>query len=241
MAVVWYEGVVRRIEQMAPNVQQFFIEIPELDRFDFRAGQFVTFDLPIGEKRLQRWRSYSIANAPDDSNVIELCIVRSEQGSGTRYFFEEVKVGTTLRFKGPDGAFFLPESIEKDLVFICTGTGVAPFRSMIQDLRHSGRVHRNLHLIFGTRTEETILYRSEWEALAREWPAFCYDVALSRQPDWSGHKGHLHDIYLRDYAVKRADVAFYICGWSNMIDEAVANLMVQVGYERGQIFYELYG
>ncbi|MBP6825807.1 MAG: FAD-dependent oxidoreductase [Saprospiraceae bacterium] len=241
MPNTWYNGLVKKLEPIAPNVRQFWLEMPDLSAFDFKAGQFVTMDLPIGDKRLQRWRSYSIASAPDGSNVLELCIVRNEDGIGTKYLFEDVEPGASLRLKGPDGGFVLPDTIGKDLVFICTGTGVAPFRSMILDLKKSGKPFRNIHLIFGTREESGILYRAEFEELARTLPGFRYDVALSRQPDWPGYKGHIHQIYLEHYRDARPDVDFYICGWSNMIDEAVANLLVKLGYNRTQIHYELYG
>jgi len=239
---VWYQSTVVRIEQASPTVRRFWLETPGEPRPDFRAGQFITFDLPVGEKRLQRWRSYSIASAPDDDpKLLELCIVRAPDGLATRYLFDEVQEGSTLRWKGPEGTFCLPEIIEKDLVFICTGTGVAPFRSMLRDLQHSGKPHRNIHLIFGTRTEADILYRTELEELARTMPGFRYDVALSRQPGWSGYNGHVHPIYLEHYAQKRPDMAFYLCGWGNMIDDAVANLLIKLGYDRSQILYELYG
>jgi len=242
MPTTWYQSTVVRIEQASPSVRRFWLETPDEPRPDFRAGQFITFDLPVGEKRLQRWRSYSIASAPgDDPKLLELCIVRAPDGLATRYLFDEVQMGSTLRWKGPEGTFCLPETIEKDLVLICTGTGVAPFRSMLRDLQHTGKPHQNIHLIFGARTEADILYRAEFEELARRMPGFRYDVALSRQPDWSGHKGYVHQIYLEHYAQKRPDVVFYLCGWGNMIDDAVANLLVKLGYDRSQILYELYG
>lgn len=241
MPTTWYEGVVKKIAPLAPNVRAFHVEVPELETFDFQAGQFITLDLPIGDKRLQRWRSYSLANAPAGDNTLELCIVRSEQGVGSQYLFDAVKEGDTLKFKGPDGGFVLPETIDKDLVFICTGTGIAPFRSMILDLKNSGKAHRGIHLIYGTREESGMLYRGELEELSRTLPGFRYEVALSRQSDWSGWKGYVHQVYLAQYQNKRPDVAFYLCGWSSMIDEAVANLMLQLGYDRTQIHFELYG
>ncbi|MCC7504930.1 MAG: hypothetical protein IT259_06510 [Saprospiraceae bacterium] len=241
MPTIWYDSIVKKVASEAPNVRRFWLEVPGEQPFRFQAGQFVTMDLPIGDKRLQRWRSYSIANEPNDDNLLELCIVRADHGTGSKYLFDEIEPGSTIRFKGPDGAFVLPEVIDKDLVFICTGTGVAPFRSMLLDLHKSGRPHKNIHLIFGTRTEADILYRDDFENLARTMPGFRYDIALSRQPDWPGWKGHLHQIYLAEYARVRPDVAFYLCGWSNMIDDAVANLMVKLGYDRTQLHYELYG
>jgi len=241
MPTTWHEGIVRKITSIAPNVRHFQIEVQELQSFDFQAGQFITLDLPIGEKRLQRWRSYSIAHAPNSTNLLELCIVNAPEGLGTTYLFEEIQIGAILKFKGPDGGFVLPEKIEKDLVFVCTGTGIAPFRSMLQDLKNSGKAHRKLHLVFGTREASGILYRDEFEVLTRDMPEFQYDIALSRQADWAGRKGHVHPIYLEQYATSRPDVTFYLCGWSNMVDEAVANLILKLGYDRSQISYELYG
>lgn len=243
MPTVWYNAAVSRIETAAPNVRRFWLQIPENQFLDFEAGQFITLDLPIGEKRLQRWRSYSIANTPvpGGARELELCIVRSENGEGTKYLFDAVQPGDTLRFKGPEGAFVLPEKIEHDLVFICTGTGIAPFRSMIQHLIATGKPHRSIHLIFGTRFEEGILYRQEFETLRNTLPDFCYDVALSRAPNWPGHQGYVHQVYLEKYREMRPDIAFYLCGWSNMIDEAVANLLTKLGCDRRQIHFELYG
>ena len=240
----WYESRIIKIEAASPTVRRFWLEIEEPNEppFAFRAGQFVTFDLPISERRQKRWRSYSIANAPEnDGRVLEFCVVKMEGGAGSTFLFEGIEIGSKIKFRGPDGAFFLPETIETDLVFIATGTGVAPFRSMIFDLKNTTQPHKNLHLIFGTRTADGILYRSEFEKLAAEDPRFRFDVALSRDPNWAGTQGHVHQIYLENYATARPDVHFYLCGWSNMIDEAVANLLVRLGYERGQIHYELYG
>lgn len=241
MPTLWYDGIVKKIDLLAPNVRRLLIEVPSVEQFDFQAGQFITLDLPIGDKRLQRWRSYSLANAPDGSNQLELCVVRSPSGEGSRYLFEQMEVGSTLRFKGPDGGFILPEKIETDLVFICTGTGVAPFRSMLLDIQNNARSHRNIHLIFGTREEDGVLYRDDFESLTKNLSNFRYDIALSRQPDWEGYQGYVHPIYAAEYHAIRPDVHFYICGWSNMIDEAVENLLIKMGYDRSQIHYELYG
>jgi len=237
----WYDSTVIKIEDQTPNTKRFWLEVPKEEKIAFQAGQFVTMDLPINEKRLKRWRSYSIANAPDDSNVLEFCIVYLDGGAGTKYLFNEVKAGSPIRFKGPSGAFVLKEPIEKDIVFICTGTGVAPFRSMLWDIYHQQKPHRKIHLIFGTRKKEGILYQDELELLEKKLEGFSFDVALSREEDWKGYKGYLHQIYMEKYKDVRDDVEFYLCGWSNMIDDAVANLIVKLGYDKSQIHYELYG
>ncbi|HMO38633.1 MAG TPA: FAD-dependent oxidoreductase [Saprospiraceae bacterium] len=244
----WYESKVVKIADASPTTKRFWLETPLEEPINFIAGQFVTMDLPISDKRLKRWRSYSIANAPNDKNLLEFCIVHMEGGAATEYLFNEVQEGTTVKFKGPDGTFTLPEPVNKDLVFICTGTGVAPFRSMIQDLHEQGKPHRNIHLIFGTRYADGILYRAEFEALQQQMPGFRYSVALSREEPlhpadfpFEIVSGYVHQLYLMHYASARPDVDFYICGWSNMIDEAVANLLVTLQYDKSQIHYELYG
>src|ERR1700733_13544587 len=111
----WRTGRVLRIADETPVTRRFWIEVNELDVFDFMPGQFVTLDLPIHEKPNKRWRSYSIASWPDGSNIIELVIVFLEGGAGTTYLFNEVTVGSQLTLRGPQGIFTLPEPIEKDL------------------------------------------------------------------------------------------------------------------------------
>src|SRR5690606_33464756 len=137
----WRTGKVIRIENATDTTRRFWIQIPELESFDFKPGQFVTLDLPIHEKPNKRWRSYSIASWPDGSNVIELVIVLLEGGAGTTYLFNEVKVGSELTLRGPQGVFTLPDPIEKDLFLICTGTGIAPFRAMTHYIRQHAVPH----------------------------------------------------------------------------------------------------
>ncbi|HHM20857.1 MAG TPA: FAD-dependent oxidoreductase [Bacteroidetes bacterium] len=243
----WYNSKIIKIEDQAPGTRRFWVEIEGVDHFEFKPGQFVTMDLPTGEKRKDRWRSYSIANAPDGSAVLEFCIVYLEKGRASEFFFNEAHVGTPLRFRGPAGKFVLPEKLDKELVFICTGTGVAPFRSMLLDLRNRGQLEHRIHLIFGTRYREGVLYHEEFVQLMKQTPCFQYDVTLSREKNLNGsfpfrvHRGYVHPVYLEKYADKNPNRLFYICGWRVMIDEAVDNLVNKLGYDRKQVVYELYG
>jgi ferredoxin-NADP reductase len=239
----WYDSQIIDIKHETDSTKRLWVKIQGEERVQFQAGQFVTMDLPISDKRLKRWRSYSIASAPvGEDDVLEFCVVKAEESTGgSEYLCEEAQIGTPIRFKGPDGAFFLKQPLEKDLVLICTGTGVAPFRSMIWDIYNQQIPYKNIHLIFGCRYEKDILYRKEFEELAQKMPNFKYDVALSREKDWTGIKGYVHAVYTEAYRDKRDDVDFYICGWSNMIDDVVAKLMIDLGYDKSQIHYELYG
>jgi len=241
MAWKWYDTQISRIEKMTATTHRFWLARQPEWEFEFKAGQFITLDLPIHEKRLKRWRSYSLASNPNDKGDLELCIVKLEGGLASEYLFEKATIGTPIKFKGPAGAFTLPETpTEGTLVFICTGTGIAPFRSMLKKMEADEQLNRPVHLIFGTRTEEGILYRKEMEALAARHPNFTYSVALSRESAAGCQKGYVHPIYQDAYATVRPDLHFYICGWSNMVDEAVATLE-EMGYAKEQVHYELYG
>ncbi len=240
----WKPAIIRRIEQRTPTVRSFWLELPDRERLDYRPGQFLTLDLPIGTTRRDGWRSYSIAAAPDGSNQAELCIVRLPQGLGTGYLFEGADVGSEVLTKEPAGVFTLPDGpLSHDVVMICTGTGVAPFRAMLQDRLAKETV--NFHLIFGCRNREDILYLSEFARMARDHAHFTYSVALSREAEASiegvdiSH-GYVHPVYEQAYATVREDVRFYLCGWSIMVDEAKARLL-KLGYPAEQIVEELYG
>ncbi len=233
--------VISRIEQRSPTVRSFWLEFPDRERLDFRPGQFLTLDLPISKRRRERWRSYSIASAPDGSNQAELCIVQLPGGKGTGYLFEEATVGTELPSKEPGGVFTLPQRpLDYDVVMVCTGTGVAPFRSML--VERLAREERHFHLIFGCRTKEDILYREEFEALAEAHANFTYSITLSREEPTAAHatSGYVHPVYEAAYAVVRPDLRFYLCGWAVMVDEAKERLLA-LGYPESQIIAELYG
>lgn len=241
-----YTGEIIKIEQQSPNTRAFWLKVQSDDIFDFRAGQFITMDLPIHEKRRLRLRSYSIANIANANNILELTITQAG-GAGTDYLFKKIEIGSTIDFKGPNGVFTLPKEVKSDLVFVCTGTGVAPFRSMILDVLHNKKPHQNIHLIFGTRFTSGILYQKEFEQLQADFPEFNYSVALSREENLPGNtpfevqKGYVHDIYKKHYKNKTTNKKFYLCGWQNMVDQAVDILKTDLGCEDRQVIFELYG
>jgi len=144
-----------------------------------------------------------------------------------------------LKLKGPGGVFCLPEKIEKDLIFICTGTGVAPFRSMIKDIHQHSIKTARVDLIFGTRNKSGILYSEEFNQLQTEMENFEFSVALSRE-EYQDYQGYVHNLYLEKYKNVSENRTFYLCGWQNMVDEAKENLL-KLGYKKEQIIEELYG
>ena len=233
----WRTGRIMRIENETDNTRRFWIEIPELESFDFTPGQFVTLDLPIHEKPNKRVRSYSIASWPDGTNVFELVIVLLEGGLGTTYLFNKVDVGSELTLRGAQGVFTLKEeNLQKDLFFICTGTGIAPFRSMVHHIKRHNISHKNIYLLMGTRTQKDLLYHEEMKSFELE--DFHYIPTLSRE-QWEGRKGYVHAIY-EELCGAKQPAGFFLCGWKNMIDEAKQRILA-LGYDRKSIHQELYG
>lgn len=237
----WRTAKVIRIEQQTYNTRRFFIEIPELEKFDFQPGQFVTLDLPIHEKPHKRLRSYSIASWPDGSNVFELCIVQLDGGAGTAHLFDEIKEGSEITLRGPVGVFTLPEkALENDLFLVCTGTGIAPFRSMAHHIKLHNIPHKNIYLIFGCRTKADLLYYEELKALSDDMEGFHYIPTLSRE-NWEGASGYVHPVYENILkAHKNPAASFMLCGWKAMIDEA-KHRIVNLGYDKKAVHSELYG
>jgi Flavodoxin reductases (ferredoxin-NADPH reductases) family 1 len=249
MAQPWRKGIVTRIVHETPTTRRYWIQVPELETFDFIPGQFVTLDLPIHEKPARRWRSYSIASWPDGTNVFELVIVLLEGGAGTQYIFNEVHEGSELIFRGAQGVFTLPQPIDRDLYFICTGTGIAPFRSMTHHILNHNIPHKEIYLIFGCRKIGDALYMKEMQELAEKMSSFHYIPTFSREePENYNHlirTGYVHAIYEEIIKGKKGmdaapPASFYLCGWKNMIDEAKQRILA-LGYDRKSIHQELYG
>jgi NAD(P)H-flavin reductase len=241
MPLTFYTAEIIQIIDEAPNVKRFFFRIPELDKCNFIPGQFTMLDLPISSK--QTTRAYSIASPPSEKkNTFELVIVLKPDGLGTTYLFENVKPGDKIKASVPIGKFGKPRppEFEKELCFICTGTGIAPFRSMVLDILNYNIPNKGITLIAGSRFERDLLYRKEMEGLGERLPGFSYLPVLSREDsaEWTGRKGYVHEVY-KELFSGRKDVQFYICGWKVMILEAVENLK-QMGFEKSDIKYELY-
>ena len=234
----WQKGIVTKIEEATHNTKRYWIKLPETASFHFKPGQFVTLDLPIHEQKNKRWRSYSIASVPNGTNEFELIIVLVEDGQGSPYIFQELMVGSSVTLRGPQGMFTLPDILDKDLFFICTGTGIAPFRSMVNHIHRQQIDHENIYLIYGCRTQDDLLYFDELRDLEKSLSKFHFIPTLSREK-WDGNSGYVHRVY--DALLKERQPAhFMLCGWRAMIDEAKQNLL-ELGYDKKDIHLELYG
>lgn len=218
--------------EIAPNTRHF-----EFEAIDWRAafvpGQFLSLTHEVGDNQITR--AYSIASPPD-GNRFALCANLVRGGHFSPFLFE-MNIGDEVDFKGPYGAFILRRPVS-DSLFVATGTGIAPFRSMLH-ARLAEHEDTRFTLIFGVRHEHSLLYHDEWVTLARTAPNFDYMPTLSRPTHtWTGLSGRVHDHVLKALGDRR-DVDIYICGLREMVDELRAKLK-EIGVDRKRMIYEKY-
>jgi CDP-4-dehydro-6-deoxyglucose reductase len=226
---------VRLIEsvELAPEVRHFVFEAAGVERLDFAAGQFVSFKDLVAGKEITR--AYSLASAPSDISRFELCLNRVEDGHLSPRLFE-MRPGDTIEMSLPLGTFVLRDP-PRDSIFVATGTGIAPFRSLLRT--HLNAASPAFTLLFGVRYASHLYYRDELEELARRFPHFRFWPTLSR-PDagWSGRTGHVQT-HLEEAAGGRRDLDVYLCGLKQMVDGA-RGMLKEMGFDRKQIRYEKY-
>ena len=213
--------------RLTPSVRELVFERADGAPFQFDPGQWVNLVLPLPEGEIKR--AYSIASAPvAGSPRFELAVTQVEGGPGSQ-FLHRIKEGETLRAIGPQGLFTRGQHAPLPSLFIATGTGVTPFRSMIEAALHAG-CGAPLWLLFGARFEEDILYQEELTRWAAEHPHFRYEITLSRPtPGWTGRQGyvqhHAAELVRELRAVSaEAEPHAYICGLERMVS-AVKDLL----------------
>jgi len=222
---------VRSLE-LAPEVRHFEFEITDRNEFHFTPGQFVSIKEGIGARQVTR--AYSIASPPD-GNRFALCLNRVPDGLVSPRLFA-LEPGEHVEVHEPLGYFTLRHP-ERPAAFVATGTGIAPFRSM---LLAAIATSAPITLLFGARHVHGLLYRAEFEALARQHAHFQFIPTVTRPDEsWQGRAGrvqaHLDEALAHHAAVP--DV--YICGLKEMVDDVRA-LLKQKGFDRKQIIYEKY-
>lgn len=206
--------------QLTHDVIELHFE--SLEDFEFKAGQFINIKIEDAEKAC--FRAYSIASAPRNDRTFDLCIKVVKGGRGSNWL-NEITENTEISFIGPIGHFIFQTPDDKETVFIATGTGIAPFHSMIGEQKD-----KKMHLLFGVRHEEDIFYQDRF-------PNVAFDFTLSRpKEDWQGNKGRVTEL------VKELDLKnkqFYICGLKAMIDSVLA-ILHEKGVSDEDIHFEKY-
>lgn len=223
--------------ELAPEVHHFEFEVPGVETFHFTPGQFVSVIERTDGKEITR--AYSIAS-PRDGNRFELCLNRVEDGIVSPYLFN-LKPGDELEVGEPLGYFTLRHPGRR-AVFVATGTGIAPFRSMLLD--HLPKTQPHITLLFGVRYERGLLYRDELENLVQKYNSFRFLPTVTRPAaGWAGRTGrvqaHLDEALGMKSYEDQSTIDVYVCGLKEMVDDVRADLKRR-GFDRKQIIYEKY-
>jgi CDP-4-dehydro-6-deoxyglucose reductase len=206
------------------------------EKFHFQAGQFISIVIPgAGPKGRDLRRAYSIASCPE-VRPVELCVKLVEEGPGTNYLYH-LKPGETFKGYAPYGDFVYEPKHDRHICFVSTGTGVAPFRSMLESKHYNENKAKTVLCLLGVRTEDELLYHEHFVNHREvKWVP-----AVSKPTDkWKGFKGRVTD-YLRslDNHFPWTDCEFYLCGNGEMIKEVKA-LLAERKVEPAAIHMEKY-
>ena len=208
--------------QLNDKYIHFFFEMTQPNQLEFEAGQYVSVGIPnVGNRR-----PYSIASEPDKKHAFELLLDLTPQGIGTKYL-QGMNPGEEMAILAPMGVFTLAKGDqaqkEKSLMFVATGSGIAPLRSMILDLLHRQQDKREMWLYWGMRYDTDLFWTEEFHELERAFPNFHFHLTLSQaNEDWPLCRGRVTDC-LRIHELP-AEAGYYICGNGKMIEE-VANFL----------------
>src|SRR3989338_5935238 len=223
-----FSSTILSLNDLTPTVRHFVCSAPE--GFTFLPGQFVNIFV-LGTDGKRTARSYSIASGPSQKGTLEFCIKTIPGGIASPYLFERT-VGDELEIRGPMGSFILRDTT-RDLVFISIGTGIAPFRSMIQALISDG-FSKEIILLNGARHVQEILYEDEWNALATKQQNFVHHPIISKPHDgYHGNKGYVQDL-VKNIIPHESNAHFYLCGLWDMISD-VKTLLISKGIKESQI------
>ena len=202
---------VQKMERLADDVMALHLRLPANERLQFLAGQYIEFLLKGGSRR-----SFSMGNAPHDDELIQLHVRHVAGGEFTDHVFGKMKERDILRLEGPLGTFFLREDSAKPIVFVASGTGFAPIKSIIEHALHKG-VTRPMVLYWGGRRPKDLYM----DALARQWPIEYVPVISDALPEdnWSGRAGFVHRAVMQDFP-DLSGHQVYACGVPVMVDSA---------------------
>tara|TARA_X000001316_G_scaffold10710_1_gene3487 strand:- start:1900 stop:2613 length:714 start_codon:yes stop_codon:yes gene_type:complete len=220
---------------------RFIFEDPLADRIRMISGMLIQLCSKPG-KDDSVVRNYSVASWEDGTNQFELIITNLKGGAMCDYLFNEAKIGDEFIYRGPMGVFTLPDNLlERDIYMVSTGSGISPFRSMINDIFVNKKEFKNIKLFFGTKTEKDIVYREEFELFQQYLPGFEYIPTLSREKVPGIAEGYVHKHYL-DLIDKSDDKPLvYYCGWGGMISQGRFELAKRGFKMQDDIRVEIFG
>ncbi len=237
MPVPSYQLVCTGNKKIAHDVYEFRFRRP--GEFTFRAGQFVLFDVALADDPLNiQTRAFSIASTPVEDDLLFVAKLK-EGGRASAWIESRLKEGDIVRTQGPFGNFLINKDNPKDLLFICTSTGIGPFRSQIIDALEAG-FNKQIDLVFGVRHQNELFWKEEFQALAQKYENFNLHIALSGEnPEWDGHKGRVQTLVtmiVDDFSKKNV----YVCGSPEMTKEMKRLALEEWKIEKADLHVEGY-
>lgn len=193
---------------------KYIFEMEAPNKLEFESGQYVSITVDATGDR----RSYSVCSNPDMHHSFELLIDHAPHGKGTS-FLQNLKFGDEVDVMGPLGRFILaPDKGENEIVFIATGSGIAPFRSMVLKLLQEQGEKRQITLYWGLRFAEELFWLEEFQDLVESYENFRFHPVLSRAVDeWTLCKGRVTDcLAVHDLPTRGC---YYLCGSAKMIED----------------------
>jgi len=233
-----YRAEVADIRDLTHDIKELTLKLLGPPTISFKSGQYIQLRIPPypGNKRIV-YRAYSIASPPEENTMIELEVRRVQNGIGTTYIFDYLKKGDPVVFHGPHGDFFLRDN-DKPIVMIAGGSGMAPIKSMLSDMRDR-KIKRQIRYFFGAQSPADIFYADLMRSLEQALPDFKFipSVATTRPGEkWAGETG-----LVTEAVARRLEEGFqgeaYLCGSPAMIDACV-NILHQKKIADERIFYD---
>jgi len=236
-----YRSVVESIERLTPDIKVVrFSVLDPPEGLRFRPGQYVQLQVPpYARSRTAEYRAYSLASSLADPHHVELVITEVEGGIVSTYVHERLKTGDTMTLRGPFGDFFLRES-DRELLFVATGSGLAPIRAMLYQLEQES-TSRKIRFFFGDRRPFDLLFQEEMKAFEDRLPDFRYVPTLSRvtpEDRWQGETGRVTDLIEKHVFPSRTlEMDVYICGAPAMVHSSIDRLR-EKGVPEERIYFD---
>ena len=208
---------ISSLESLSHDVLEVTMRTPPSTRLRCLPGQHVEVSGAGGVRR-----SYSVANVVGDAGLVVLHIRKVDGGQFSDYWFGHAKVDDLLRFRGPLGTFFVRADDDRPLVFLATGTGVAPVNAMLGDVAARNPA-RAVTVLYGARSKADLYWSPD-----AGWPAHWRHIPVLSRPDatWTGARGYVQDVLLAQHP-DVANVQVYACGSEAMVTSARAALSEQ--------------
>lgn len=233
---------VEKLARVAPNVMIVSLKLPANQRLQFLPGQYIDILLKDGQRR-----SFSLANAPHNDELLELHVRNYPGGTFTEHVFTHMKVKDMLRFTGPLGSFFLRESPEQNtpIIFLASGTGFAPIKSILEHIFHNESnpfYRKEITLYWGVRIKEDLYLTDLINQLQQKHSNFSFIPVLSEpQPadNWQGKIGFVHHAVMHDHADLRQHQV-YACGSPIVIKAAYHDFTNQNHLPKNAFFSDVF-